>query len=218
MLNNSNEPNWGSLLVSLKEDKIKNIMRVKSLTLTDAISSNIKNLSIIKDLVLVLVFAILTGLSAQIKVEIGTIPLTMQTFIVLLSGVLLGSKKGALSQISYLFMGLFGFPWFARGGGMGYLFSPTFGYILGFISASYLVGLLNEKGWGKEIKKAILVLLIGETAIYLFGLLWLSNFVGFSKALIVGFYPFILGDFLKLLLIIPFLSLGREKPNIYDEG
>ena len=203
-------------MVSLKEDKINSIMRTKSLTLFGAASSNIKNFSLIKDLVLVLVFAILTGLSAQIKVEIGTVPITMQTFVVLLSGVLLGSKKGALSQISYLFMGLVGFPWFAKGGGVGYFFSPTFGYILGFISASYLVGLLIEKGWAKEIKKSILILLVGETAIYLFGLSWLSSFVGFNRVLILGFYPFVLGDFLKLLLIIPFLPLGREKPNIYD--
>jgi len=215
--NNSGGLNLDRLLVSLKKDKINNIMRAKSLNLIEVASSNIKNLYLIKDIVLVLVFAVLTGLSAQIKVEIGTVPITMQTFIVLLSGVLLGSKKGALSQISYLFMGLVGFPLFARGGGIGYFFSPTFGYILGFISASYLVGFLIEKGWAREIKKSILILLIGETVIYLFGLSWLSSFVGFNRVLILGFYPFILGDFLKLLLIIPFLPLGREKNNIYDE-
>jgi biotin transporter BioY len=108
-------------------------------------------------------------------------------------------------------MGLSGLPWFARGGGLAYLFSPTFGYILGFVLASFTVGLLIEKGWGKNIKTMISTLLIGEAAIYLPGLLWLYPFVGFEKLLILGLYPFALGEFLKLLLIIPFLSLGRNK-------
>lgn len=201
----------------LKEVKIENIMRAKNLTFIEAELPYIKSFSAIKDLVLVLSFAIFTGLAAQFKIEIGAVPITMQTFVVILSGVLLGSKKGVASQITYLFMGLAGFPWFARGGGLGYLFSPTFGYILGFILASYLVGLLIEKGWGKKIKTIIFVLLIGEAAIYLFGLSWLSKFVGFSKALTLGFYPFILGDVFKLLLIIPFLFLTGKKSNIYDE-
>jgi len=186
-------------------------MQAKSLTLSGTTLSNIKIFSFAKDLVLVLVFAVLTGLSAQLKIEIGAVPITMQTFVVILSGVLLGGKKGAASQATYLFMGLLGFPWFARGGGLAYLFSPTFGYILGFVSASFIVGLLIEKGWGKNIKTMILTLLIGEAAIYLPGLLWLYPFVGVEKLLIVGLYPFVLGEFLKLLLIIPFLSFGRKK-------
>jgi biotin transporter BioY len=201
----------------LKEAKIKNVMPVKNLTFIETILPNTKNLSLIKDIVLILGFAVLTGLAAQFKVEIGAVPITMQTFVVLLSGILLGSKKGAASQIIYLLMGLSGLPWFARGGGLGYILSPTFGYILGFILASYLVGLLIEKGWGKKIKTIIFVLLIGEAAIYLFGILWLAKFVGFNKALTFGFYPFILGDFLKLLLIIPFLFFNGKRGEIYDE-
>lgn len=186
-------------------------MKVKSLVLSGATLSHIKTFSFAKDLVLVLVFAILTGLSSQLKIEIGAVPITMQTFVVLLSGILLGSKKGAVSQISYLLMGLSGLPWFARGGGMAYLLSPTFGYILGFVLASFVTGLLIEKGWGKNIKTMILALLTGEAAIYSLGLLWLYPFVGLEKLLIVGIYPFILGEFLKLLLIITFLQLGRQK-------
>jgi len=189
-------------------------MEAKSLSATGADSLNTKIFSLIKDLTLVFGFAILTGLSAQIKVEIGPVPLTMQTLVVLLSGILLGSKKGAVSQITYLFMGLFGFPWFARGGGLGYLFSPTFGYILGFVFASYLVGFFFERGWDKNIKKAIFALLIGEAAIYLFGVSWLLKFVGLDKSLTLGFYPFILGDFLKLLLIIPLLLFRQRNTYI----
>ncbi|TFG35751.1 MAG: biotin transporter BioY [Parcubacteria group bacterium] len=186
-------------------------MQVKNLALSGTTLSHIKNFSFAKDLVLVLVFAVLTGLSSQLKIDIGAVPITMQTFVVLLSGVFLGSKKGAASQIAYLFMGLSGIPWFARGGSMAYLFSPTFGYILGFVLAAFITGLLVEKGWGKNIKTMILALLAGEAAIYLSGLLWLYPFVGLEKLLIVGLYPFVPGEFLKLLLIIPFLSLGKEK-------
>jgi biotin transporter BioY len=186
-------------------------MQVKSLTLSGATLSNIKTLSFVRDLALVMVFAVLTGLSAQLKIEIGAVPITAQTLVVLLSGVLLGSKKGAASQAAYLFMGLSGLPWFARGGGLAYLFSPTFGYILGFVLAAFVTGFLTEKGWGKNIKTMILALLFGELAIYSLGLLWLYPFVGTEKVFIVGFYPFILGEFLKLSLIILFLPLGRRK-------
>jgi len=186
-------------------------MQVKNLTLSGSTLTNIKAFSLAKDLFLVLSFAIFTGLSSQIKIETGMVPVTMQTLVVLLSGILLGSKKGAASQAAYLIMGLTGFPWFARGGGLAYLFSPTFGYILGFVLAAFVIGLLTEKGLGKNIRTMILALLIGEIAIYLPGILWLYNFVGLENLLAVGLYPFIFGELLKLLLIISFLSLGRKK-------
>lgn len=186
-------------------------MQVKILTLPGATLSNIKALSFAKDAVLVLVFAFLTGISAQLKIEIGAVPITAQTLVVLLSGVLLGSKRGATSQAAYLFMGLSGLPWFARGGSPAYFFSPTFGYILGFVLAAFIAGFLTEKGRGNNIKTMILALLLGELAIYSLGLLWLYPFVGIEKVLIVGFYPFILGEFLKLSLIIILLPLGRKK-------
>lgn len=154
--------------------------------------------SLIKDVILVLSFAFLTGISAVMKLEIGTVPITMQTFVVLLSGALLGSKKGALSQLTYLLMGLSGIFWFARGGGIAYLLSPTFGYIIGFVLASFVVGWLYEKGMGKRIETAVIALLIGNIVLYIPGLLWLARFIGFGKVLSIGFYPFILGDSFKI--------------------
>ncbi|MDI6883466.1 MAG: biotin transporter BioY, partial [Patescibacteria group bacterium] len=111
---------------------------IKNLTLIDIIIPRIENktLALLKDIILVLSFAIVSGVCAKLKIEIGMVPITMQTFAVLLSGALLGSKRGALSQITYLLMGLAGVPWFARGGGIGYLLSPTFGYIVGFVLAA----------------------------------------------------------------------------------
>jgi len=176
--------------------------KIKFPILIEVVLPKIENkiLSLLKDIILVLSFAILTGLSAQIKVEIGPVPITFQTFAVLLAGALLGAKKGAFSQLVYLSFGLTGIPWFARGGGLAYVFSPTFGYIVGFVLCAFLVGFLAEKGFDRDFKKSILAMALGNLAIYLPGLLWLAKFVGPEKVLTIGFYPFIIGDLLKLIL------------------
>ena len=166
-----------------------------------------KTLIIARNIVLVLGFALLTAVCAKLKIEIGPVPVTMQTTAVLLSGILLGSKRGALSQISYLFMGLAGVPWFSRGGGLAYILSPTFGYIIGFVLTAFLVGLLAERGWDRKFGTAAAALLLGNILLYVPGLLWLAKFIGFGKILAVGFFPFILGDVLKITLaglLIPF--------------
>ncbi|MDI6602557.1 MAG: biotin transporter BioY [Patescibacteria group bacterium] len=192
---------------------------IKNLTLIDIIIPRIENktLTLLKDIALVLSFAIVTGVCAKLKIEIGAVPITMQTLAVLLSGALLGSKRGALSQITYLLMGLAGLPWFARGGGLSYLLSPTFGYIIGFILAAYLVGWLCERGFDRQVKTAMISMLIGNILLYVPGLLWLAKFVGFKKVLAVGLYPFIPGDLLKLISAALLLPLGWKvisgRPN-----
>ena len=159
-----------------------------------------KALTVARDIVLVLSFSIITAICAKLKVEVGVVPITMQTFAVLLSGALLGSRRGALSQITYLLMGLAGVPWFARGGGMVYILSPTFGYIVGFVFAAFFIGWLCEKGFDRQVKTAILAMFIGNILLYIPGLLWLAKFIGLKKVLAVGLYPFIPGDLLKILL------------------
>jgi biotin transporter BioY len=194
-------------------------MEIKRLTLIDAILPKVENksLALVKDIILVLSFTLLIAISAKLKIEIGPVPITGQTFAVLLSGALLGAKRGALTQIFYLLGGLAGIPWFARGGGIAYLTSPTFGYIIGFILAAFFVGFLCERGFDKKIETTILAMLFGNIIIYIPGLLWLAKFacpeanlfcfgVGFKKVLAVGFYPFIVGDLIKLFfagLILP---------------
>jgi biotin transporter BioY len=176
--------------------------RAKNLTLIDIIIPRIENktLSLVKDIALVLSFTVLTGVCAKLKIEIGVVPITMQTFTVLLSGAVLGKIRGAASQLTYLLMGLAGLPWFARGGGIQYILSPTFGYIIGFVLAAYLVGSLAEKGFDRSIKTAILAMLVGNIVLYIPGLFWLAKFVGINKVLAIGLYPFIPGDLLKLIL------------------
>ena len=182
----------------------------KNLTLIDLVLPRIesKNLALAKDIVLVLSSAILTGISAKLKIEIGVVPITMQTFTVLLSGAILGSKRGVASQLTYLLMGLTGVSWFSRGGGIQYILSPTFGYIIGFVFAAYFVGWLCEKGFDRKIKTAILAMLFGNILIYIPGLFWLAKFVGLKRVLLVGFYPFILGDLIKIILAGITLPIG----------
>jgi len=185
-------------------------MEPQKITLIDALLPKIENkiLVFLKDIVLVLGFTLLTAIFAKVKVEVGPVPITGQTFIVLLAGVLLGSKRAAFSQIFYLLGGVLGIPWFARGGGISYLTSPTFGYIIGFAAAAFFVGFLVERGWGNRFEKAMGTMIIGNFLIYLPGLLWLSRFVGWEKVLSVGFYPFIVGDIIKSLLVVCMLLFG----------
>ena len=163
--------------------------------------------------VIVAALAFATALSAQMKIEIGPVPVTMQTLVVLLSGLLFGSRVGASSQLAYLVAGLSGIPWFSRGGGIGYIMSPTFGYLLGFVVAAYAVGKFAEAGFDKKIATAIFAMLAGTVFIYLFGLLWLSKFVPTSGLLAVGFYPFVAGDMLKIMVAGMVLPLAWKLTN-----
>ncbi len=179
-------------------------MSRKTLTLVDIIFpiSQNKILVLLRDIILVVTFGFLTGLSAKLKIEIGMVPFTFQTFVVLFSAILLGAKRAFFSQFFYLTMGILGVPWFARGGGLSYILSPTLGYLLGFLFSVSLVGYLTESGWTKSIKLFLLSLILGNLIIYFFGVLWLSNFVGFERSLKVGVLPFLLGDFLKIILLV----------------
>src|SRR4030042_246370 len=153
------------------------------------------------DVVLVVGFSCLTAAFAQISFWIGPVPVTGQTFAVLLTGALLGSRRGALSQLSYLAVGATGIPyWFALGGppGIARLVGPTGGYLIGFVAVAFLVGWLAERGWDRRIWTAVLAMLAGEAVLYAFGLSWLTRFVPGDKVLQTGLYPFIIGDLIKV--------------------
>lgn len=156
---------------------------------------------LIRDAVLIVGFSCLTALSAQVSFWIGPVPITGQTFAVLLSGILLGSYRGAMSQLTYLAIGCTGIPyWFALGGppGIARLLGPTGGYLIGFVVAAFVVGWLAERGWDRKVGTAALAMLIGNIVLYVPGLSWLSRFVPEGALLRAGLYPFIPGDLVKL--------------------
>ena len=121
----------------------------------------------------------------------------------------MGSRRGALSQLSYLAIGATGIPyWFALGGppGIARLVGPTGGYLIGFVAVAFVVGWLAERGWDRRVWTAALAMLVGETVLYIFGLLWLVHFVPAERVLQVGLYPFVIGDLVKIAaaaLILP---------------
>ena len=161
------------------------------------------------DVALVVGFACLTAVCAQVSFWIGMVPVSGQTFGVLLAGALLGSRRGALSQLSYLAVGATGIPyWFALGGppGIARLAGPTGGYLIGFVAAAFIIGWLAERGWGRRVWTAILAMIAGSVVIYIFGLSWLAHFVPEGTLLQAGLYPFVIGDLVKIAaaaLVVP---------------
>ena len=157
---------------------------------------------------LVVLGSILLIISAKIKVDLYPVPMTLQPLAVLMIGMLYG-RSLAISTIGlYIFQGAIGFPVFAYGGGLLYLFGPTGGFILGFLVSGLVLGHLADKGWGRNIFTSLICMMIGLVVIYSFGILQLSVIKGFEYALIKGFYPFLVGDLYKLMiagLLVPFI-------------
>lgn len=138
------------------------------------------------------------------------IPITGQTFAVLMIGALYGSRRGALCVLTYIIEGAAGLPVFSHGrGGIAMLFGPTGGYLAGFVVAAYITGLLAEGGWDKRVGTTIIAMLCGNIAIYFFGLLWLCFLTDVStNVLAIGLYPFLIGDLLKTVLAAILLPAG----------
>jgi len=149
-------------------------------------------------------FIVLTALSAFVRIPLPftPVPFTLQTFFVLLSGALLGRKLGVFAQAAYLFLGLTGQQVFTGLGSGGlYLLGPTGGYIVGFVLAAFFAGnlLIKEKQSGLAV---FMKLLIADFIILFSGMFWLkvSLSCSLSKAFLLGFLPFVLGDVLKVAL------------------
>jgi biotin transport system substrate-specific component len=156
--------------------------------------------------------ALLT-VSAQIAVPIGPVPITMQTFAVLLIGATYGWKLGGGTLALYLAEGAIGLPVFANGASLPALMGPTAGYLFGFVAAAALVGWISERGWGQSVVKVAIAMFIGNVVIYLAGISWLSSFIGPEKAIELGMLPFLIGDGLKIALAVAVLPLAWKIVN-----
>ena len=160
----------------------------------------------VRDAVLVVAFAAFTGLAAQVSITLPftPVPITGQTFAVLLGGAALGWRRGLAGMVLYLAAGLTPWvPWFADGsGGADMLRAPSFGYLVGFVVAAALVGRLAEQGWDRTPPLTVLTMVVGNLVIYAFGLPWLMATldVGLAKGFELGVRPFLAGDALKVLL------------------
>lgn len=161
----------------------------------------------VRDVALVLGGAALTGLAAQLSVPVpgSPVPVTGQTFAALLVGTTLGAGRGFLSLALYALAGIAGVPWFAGATSGGS--APSFGYILGMILASTVVGALARRGADRSVLRTAGAMLLGEAIIYAVGVPYLALATGMSAsaAIAAGLTPFLIGDALKAALAMGLL-------------
>tara|TARA_B100000131_G_scaffold91196_1_gene87899 strand:- start:662 stop:1210 length:549 start_codon:yes stop_codon:yes gene_type:complete len=164
---------------------------------------NLKETSIVKNLFIAILGSILLAISAKIKIPFYPVPMTMQTFVVLLLGISLGWKLGLFTVVLYLVEGLAGLPVFAgtpeKGMGIVYFTGPTMGYLIGFLAAVYLTGFFTfDNNFFKNFAK----LLFSVSFIYLLGLIWLGSLIGWDKPVFkLGAQPFLLAELFKISLL-----------------
>ena len=146
----------------------------------------------------------LLTLSAKINVPFYPVPMTMQTFAVLVIGMVFGWKLGAATVSIYIIEGMFGLPVFAgtpaKGVGLAYMAGPTGGYLIGFLLASTLVGYLGEKGFDRNFVMTLIAMLTGVMVIFVMGYLWLAHLIGPEKAFQFGVLPFLWAEVFKIAL------------------
>jgi biotin transport system substrate-specific component len=176
------------------------------------LTNNIKTLSreqtIVSTLIISFISSILLALLARLSfpVPFSPVPITGQTFGVLMLGGLLGSRLSTYSVILYIFEGIIGLPVFAGGSvGLFYLLGPTGGYLIGFIPAAFMVGYLSEKGWNQKLFLTLLSMTIGTIIIFIFGVSWLSISTGIITAITIGFIPYTFGAVIKIALAAIFV-------------
>lgn len=159
----------------------------------------------IRDAILVVAYAGLVGLLAQLVIPLPftPVPITGQTFGVLLGGMALGTRRALAGMVLYVVAGLVFVPWFAGGAhGFAVLAAPTFGYLIGFVIAAAVLGRLAESGFDRKPQLTLLAMVIGTVIIYFFGVTWLWNslHLTFGTAVKFGMLPFLIGDAIKALL------------------
>ncbi|HEU4745842.1 MAG TPA: biotin transporter BioY [Anaerolineales bacterium] len=164
----------------------------------------------LRDMILIVLGTLCVAMLAQVKIPLPftPVPLTGQTLAVLLVGATLGSRRGAAAMALYIALGALGLPVFAGGAsGLAYLSGATLGYLIGFVIAAYVIGLLAERGLERSVRTSLIPFLIGTLIIYICGVAWLAIVLGsLSKALAAGLLPFVIGDAIKLVaaaLVLP---------------
>jgi biotin transport system substrate-specific component len=160
---------------------------------------------------LVIVFSLFIAASAQFAIHVGPVPITGQTFAVLLTGALLGSRLGAAAVVAYLIEGAFGLPFFAGGGaGIVRFLGPTGGYLVAFPAAAFITGAFAEHGWDKRYLTAVAAMAIGSLVIFLGGWAWYAVLTNTPPiaAFKLAVLPFVLGDVIKIALGAAVLPTG----------
>ena len=167
------------------------------------LTKNISQTKLIKSLLAIILGSIALTISAKIKIPFYPVPMTMQTFVVLFLGVSLGYKIGLASISLYLLEGIVGLPVFSnspeKGVGLIYFTGPTMGYLIGFLSASYLASKINNND---NFLLILAKLTVATSTIYILGLLWLGTLIGWDKPIFaLGAKPFLIAETFKIILL-----------------
>ena len=176
----------------------------------------------IRKLVYTALFAALTAVGAFLRIPMGYSSVTLQYLFTAMAGLLLGRRWGALSQVVYVLLGLVGLPIFTMGGGFGYVFQPTFGFLLGLIPAAWVVGAVT--GESLDPKRMALASLAGLAALYAVGMpymaLILNAYMGkdmtFSALLWAGMPPYLPGDAVKIIVAAGVCPVLRRRLRLAD--
>jgi len=170
----------------------------------EAIGKNLKIEKVIKLILITVAGTILITISAKIKIPFYPVPMTMQTFVILLIGIAFGYKVGLATVTLYLLEGIAGFPVFAnspeKGIGITYFIGPTMCYLIGFLVAVYFAGSFK---YDKGLINSFLKLIFSVSFIYILGMIWLGTLIGWSKPIFkLGAEPFLLAELFKMLLLL----------------
>jgi len=179
----------------------------------------------VRNVALIVGGAAFVGISAQIAFYLPwnpAVPLTLQTFAVVLTGAALGSARGVLAMLVYAVAGVIGVPWFAEASS-GYA-APSFGYIIGFILAAFVVGKLAEHGASRTFLRSVGLMIIGNLTIYAVGATWLKYnldlpWFGAQSAWAYGVKDFLVGDLIKIIIaasLLPLAWQGLKKAGLTD--
>ena len=178
---------------------------------------NITQSKLIKNLLIILIGSIILAISSKIKIPFYPVPMTMQTFVVLMIGVFFGWKIGVATISLYLFEGIIGLPVFSgtpeKGSGLIYFTGPTMGYLIGFLITVYFAGRFN---YSKNLLINFLKLTFSVSFIYILGVLWLGNLIGWDKPIFkLGVQPFLLAELFKILLATLVANQIKKVKNIF---
>ncbi|MBL6945234.1 MAG: biotin transporter BioY [Rhodospirillales bacterium] len=179
-------------------------------TLVSAVWSASESAGFLRQALLALAGTALLTISAKIQVPFWPVPMTMQTFAVLVIAMAYGPRLGVATVALYLAEGAAGLPVFAgtpaTGIGLAYMAGPTGGYLIGFMAAAMAVGVLARRGWDRNILSGLAAFFIGDAIIFACGVGWLSAIVGLEKAFAAGMLPFLPGEAVKIALAAALLA------------
>ena len=155
-------------------------------------------------IILVIAGTLLLTLSAKLQIPLWPVPMTMQTYVILVIAMAYGTRLGVATVSAYLLAGALGLPVFAgtpeKGIGVAYMFGPTGGYLLGFLLATYVMGKLGQRGWDRSLTLSFAAMTLGHVLILACGVAWLAALFGWERAMAVGLVPFIVATILKTVL------------------